>query len=88
MLQIALLALVGFLGGVFGAMVGLGGGVFIIPVLTLFLDVPIHNAIAASLVAVVATSTTALEWAILVVSLNITGILCSSERRKPYSIIS
>jgi uncharacterized membrane protein YfcA len=58
MLQIVLLALVGFLGGAFGAMVGLGGGVFIIPVLTLFLDVPIHNAIAASLVAVVATSTT------------------------------
>lgn len=40
-------------------MVGLGGGVFLIPALTLFLGVPIHSAIAASLVAVVATSTTA-----------------------------
>lgn len=49
---------VGFVGGTFGSMVGLGGGVFIIPVLTLFLDVPIHNAIAASLAAVIATSTT------------------------------
>lgn len=58
MLQIVLLAMVGLLGGAFGAMVGLGGGVFIIPALTLFLDVPIHNAIAASLVGVVATSTT------------------------------
>ena len=38
-------------------MVGLGGGIFIIPVLTLFLDVPIHDAVAASLIAVVATST-------------------------------
>jgi uncharacterized membrane protein YfcA len=38
-------------------MVGLGGGIFIIPALTLFLDVPIHTAISASLVAVVATST-------------------------------
>ena len=53
-----LLAVVGLLGGVLGAMVGLGGGVFIIPVLSLFLDVPIHAAISASLLAVVATSTT------------------------------
>jgi uncharacterized membrane protein YfcA len=58
MTHVILLALAGFVGGTFGAMVGLGGGVFIIPALTLFLDVPIHNAIAASLVAVVATSTT------------------------------
>jgi uncharacterized membrane protein YfcA len=54
-----LLALVGLVGGTFGSMVGLGGGVFIIPALTLFLDVPIHAAISASLLAVVATSTTA-----------------------------
>jgi hypothetical protein len=52
-----LLAVVGLVGGTFGSMVGLGGGIFIIPCLTLFLDVPIHAAIAASLVAVVATST-------------------------------
>jgi uncharacterized protein len=59
MTYVVLLALVGFLGGAFGALVGLGGGVFIIPGLALFLDVPIHTAVAASLVAVVATSTTA-----------------------------
>jgi uncharacterized protein len=59
MTHVILLALVGFVGGTFGAMVGLGGGVFIIPALTLFLGVPIHTAVAASLVAVVATSTTA-----------------------------
>ncbi|MBN1319524.1 MAG: sulfite exporter TauE/SafE family protein [Thermoleophilia bacterium] len=57
MTQIILLALVGLLGGAFGSMVGLGGGVFIVPALTLFLDVPVHSAIGASLVAVVATST-------------------------------
>jgi uncharacterized membrane protein YfcA len=54
-----LLVLVGLAGGAFGSMVGLGGGIFIIPALVLFLDVPVHNAIAASLLAVVATSTTA-----------------------------
>lgn len=58
MTHVVLLAAIGFLGGAFGSMVGLGGGVFIIPGLTLFLGVPIHSAIAASLVAVVATSTT------------------------------
>jgi len=56
------LALVGFLGGALGSMVGLGGGVFIIPGLTLFLGVPIHGAIGTSLLAVIATSTTA-TWA-------------------------
>lgn len=59
MTHVVLLALVGFVGGAFGSMVGLGGGIFIIPALVLFLDVPVHNAIAASLLAVVATSTTA-----------------------------
>jgi uncharacterized membrane protein YfcA len=59
MTHVVLLALVGFVGGTFGSMVGLGGGVFIIPALTLFQGVPIHDAIAASLLAVVATSTTA-----------------------------
>jgi uncharacterized membrane protein YfcA len=57
--HVILLAVTGFVGGIFGSMVGLGGGVFIIPGLTLFLGVPIHEAIAASLIAVIATSTTA-----------------------------
>jgi uncharacterized membrane protein YfcA len=59
MTHVVLLAVVGLVGGAFGSMVGLGGGVFIIPALALFLGVPIHNAIGASLLAVVATSTTA-----------------------------
>ena len=45
--------------GLFGALVGLGGGIFLVPVLNLFMGVPIHSAIAASLVAVIATSTSA-----------------------------
>ncbi len=57
MLQMLLFAVVGFAGGVFGSMVGLGGGIFITPCLTILLGVPIHSAIAASLVAMVATST-------------------------------
>ncbi|MDP3541733.1 MAG: sulfite exporter TauE/SafE family protein [Elusimicrobiota bacterium] len=45
--------------GTLGALVGLGGGIIIVPVLSLFLGVPIHQAVAASLVAVVATSSVA-----------------------------
>ena len=45
MTHVILLGIVGLVGGTFGSMVGLGGGVFIIPALTLFLGVPIHNAI-------------------------------------------
>ncbi|MBC7347360.1 MAG: sulfite exporter TauE/SafE family protein [Clostridia bacterium] len=50
---------VGLLTGTFGSMVGLGGGVLLVPLLTLGLGVPIHQAIGASLVAVIATSSAA-----------------------------
>lgn len=59
MTHVILLVVVGFVGGTFGSMVGLGGGVFIVPALALFLKVPVHEAVAASLIAVVATSSTA-----------------------------
>ena len=45
--------------GGFGALVGIGGGIIIVPVLTILLHVPIKIAIAASLIAVIATSTAA-----------------------------
>jgi len=45
--------------GGFGALVGIGGGLIIVPVLTLLLDVPIKTAIAASLIGVIATSMSA-----------------------------
>jgi len=43
-------------GGVVGSISGLGGGIVIVPVLTLFLRIPIQDAIAASIVSVIAVS--------------------------------
>nr|MDQ3554527.1 sulfite exporter TauE/SafE family protein [Chloroflexota bacterium] len=48
--------LVSIAAGGFGALVGIGGGLIIVPVLTVLLDVPIKTAIAASLIGVIATS--------------------------------
>jgi uncharacterized membrane protein YfcA len=42
--------------GFLGALLGLGGGIIIVPVLTLFFHVDIRYAIAASLISIVATS--------------------------------
>lgn len=42
--------------GILGALVGIGGGIIIVPALALLLNVPIHQAVAASLVSVIATS--------------------------------
>jgi uncharacterized membrane protein YfcA len=42
--------------GIGGAILGLGGGIIIVPALTLFLNLPIRFAIGASIVAVIATS--------------------------------
>jgi uncharacterized protein len=49
--------LTGLFSGFFGAMIGSGGGVFLIPLLTLLVGIPIKAAIGASIVAVIATST-------------------------------
>ena len=53
---IVLLFLVSIFAGVFGSIVGLGGGVVIIPILTLLMGVDIHFAIGTSIIAVIATS--------------------------------
>jgi uncharacterized membrane protein YfcA len=53
------LAAVGAGAGLLGAMVGIGGGVLLVPALALIFDVDLKTAIATSLVAVVATSTAA-----------------------------
>jgi uncharacterized membrane protein YfcA len=45
-----------FLAGLVGSLTGLGGGVIIIPMLTLLFGVDIHYAIGASLISVIATS--------------------------------
>jgi uncharacterized membrane protein YfcA len=56
-LLFTIIILVGaFLAGLVGSLTGLGGGVIIIPLLTLVLKVDIHYAIGASIVSVIATS--------------------------------
>jgi uncharacterized membrane protein YfcA len=45
--------------GIVGAMLGVGGGAFLVPLLTLALHVPIRAAIATSLISVIATTSAA-----------------------------
>lgn len=52
-----LLALSGLAAGAFGAILGLGGGILIVPILTLGFEVPLTAAVGTSLVCVIATST-------------------------------
>jgi uncharacterized membrane protein YfcA len=49
----------GFVTGILGALLGIGGGVFFIPYLVLLFKVPIHQAIATGIVCVIATSSAA-----------------------------
>src|SRR3954464_5008611 len=42
--------------GVLGSLLGLGGGIIVIPVLTLLLNIDIRYAIGASVVSIIATS--------------------------------
>jgi hypothetical protein len=51
--------LVGIGAGVLGAMLGIGGGVILIPLLTGLLGLPIKTAIGASIISVIATSSAA-----------------------------
>ena len=57
MLEYELIILAGsVIAGIVGALVGLGGGVLVVPLLTVGLGVDIHYAIGASIVSVIATS--------------------------------
>jgi len=51
-----LVAMGSFLAGLLGSLTGLGGGVVLVPLLTIFFKVDIRYAIGASLVSVIATS--------------------------------
>lgn len=51
--------LVAFVAGVFGSMLGVGGGIIMVPVLSLAFGVPIKTAIATSIICVIATSSMA-----------------------------
>lgn len=54
--HLIILLLVGLLAGVFGAILGIGGGMIITPVLTIGMGLDIKYAIGASIIAVIATS--------------------------------
>jgi uncharacterized membrane protein YfcA len=51
--------LVAFIAGVVGSMLGVGGGIIMVPVLSLAFGVPIKTAIATSIICVIATSSMA-----------------------------
>lgn len=51
-----LLAAAGFGAGLFGSLLGLGGGVILVPLLTIVFQVPLTTAVAVSLLAVIATT--------------------------------
>ncbi|GAC1651013.1 MAG: sulfite exporter TauE/SafE family protein [Acidobacteriaceae bacterium] len=57
MRELLYLLTLGLGAGGFGALAGVGGGFLIVPALILFFHLPVHEAIAVSLVAVIATST-------------------------------
>ena len=52
-----LLAIGGLVAGAFGALLGLGGGILLVPLLTLGFGLPLPAAVGTSLVCVIATST-------------------------------
>ena len=56
MITTFLLLLLGVIVGILGAILGIGGGIVMVPVLTFLFDMPVHNAIAVSLVVITANS--------------------------------
>src|ERR1700683_4830068 len=57
-----IVAIVSFVAGLLGSLTGLGGGVVLVPLLTIFFHVDIRYAIGASLVSVIATSSAAASY--------------------------
>jgi uncharacterized protein len=55
-LQIIVLMIVGSGAGFFGAIAGIGGGIIITPLLTIYFGVPLTQAVGTSLIAVITTS--------------------------------
>jgi uncharacterized membrane protein YfcA len=56
LITVVLLLSIGLGAGVLGALMGLGGGIFLVPLLTILVHLPIRVAVGTSLVAVIATS--------------------------------
>ena len=57
LLQTAEIFMISIVAGVMGSILGLGGGIIIVPMLTLLFKVPMLTAVAASTVSIIATST-------------------------------
>ncbi|MFL5713616.1 MAG: TSUP family transporter, partial [Chloroflexota bacterium] len=49
----------GAVAGVFGSLLGLGGGVLLVPLLTLGFGLPLREAVGVSLISVIVTSSAA-----------------------------
>lgn len=56
MINVLLLIFLGVIVGILGAILGIGGGIIMVPVLTFLFGMPIHDAIAISLVVITANS--------------------------------
>lgn len=56
MYETVFLLIIGISSGIFGALLGIGGGTFVVPLLVIFLHFPIHQAVAISLISIIATS--------------------------------
>jgi hypothetical protein len=56
LLFVLLVALISFVAGTLGSLLGLGGGLIVVPALTLLLGIDIRLAIGASIISVIATS--------------------------------
>jgi uncharacterized protein len=56
LLFVLLVAAISFVAGVLGSLLGLGGGMIVVPALTLLLGIDIRLAIGASIISVIATS--------------------------------
>jgi hypothetical protein len=56
LLQFAQLILVSLFAGAVGSLLGLGGGIIVVPVMTLFFHIDFRTAAGASIIAVIATS--------------------------------
>lgn len=85
----AIIALISISAGLLGSLVGVGGGIIVVPALTLLMGVDIRTAIAASIIAVIATSSgaasgyvrqrlTNLRLAMLLETATATGALCGA----------
>jgi hypothetical protein len=57
--NVCMLAATGLVAGFLGSLLGIGGGFFVIPILSLILHLPLQVAIGTSLISVVATSSVA-----------------------------